>query len=255
MTRIAAIIPSHLASTRFPRKILYPFHGLPMIEHVRRRALLASGLSEVVVATCDQEIADAVRAGGGTVVMTADTHRNGTSRVAEAVAELDCTHVILLQGDEPLLLPRHVEAMVAAIEANPGGDAWNATAPITMPEELDRHSFVKCSIGPNGRILYGFRRSPSAAPFQDQIAYIRKVLGIIAFRRQALLDIAAAPVSVVERYESIEQMRILEAERRFYSVPVEESLPSVNEPHEADIVLEYIQSTPEQKRLLDRILA
>lgn len=255
MTRIAAIIPSHLASTRFPRKILHPFYGVPMIEHVRRRALLASGVSEVVVATCDQEIADVVRAGGGAVVMTADAHRNGTSRVAEAVAGLDCTHVILLQGDEPLLLPRHVEAMVAAIQANPDGDAWNATAPISMPEELDRHSFVKCSIGADGRILYGFRRSPSAAAFQDQIAYIRKVLGIIAFRREALLDISAAPVSVVERYESIEQMRILEAGRRLYSVPVDESLPSVNEPHEAEIVLDYIRSTPEQKQLLDRILA
>jgi 3-deoxy-manno-octulosonate cytidylyltransferase (CMP-KDO synthetase) len=254
MARIAAIIPSHLASTRFPRKILFPFHGLPMIEHVRRRALLAKGLSEVVVATCDAEIADAVRAGGGTVVMTSNTHRNGTSRVAEAVAGLDCTHVILLQGDEPLLLPRHVEAMVAAIEASPDGDAWNATAPISAPEELDRHSFVKCSIGQDGRILYGFRRSPSAAPFEDQIAYIRKVLGIIAFRRESLMAISAAPVSVVERYESIEQMRILEAGHSLYSVPVEESLPSVNEPHEADIVLGYIRSMPEQAHLLQRIL-
>ncbi len=254
MTRIVAIIPSHLASTRFPRKILYPFHGLAMIEHVRRRALLAAGLAEVIVATCDEEIAEVVRGGGGKVVMTADTHRNGTSRVAEAIAGLDCTHVILLQGDEPLLLPRHVEAMVAAITANPDGDAWNATAPIATPEELDRHSFVKCSIGPEGRILYGFRRSPSAAPFDDQIAYIRKVLGIIAFRRETLLAVASAPVSVVERYESIEQMRILEAGHRLYSVPVAESLPSVNEPQEADIVLEYIRSTPEQKQLLERIL-
>lgn len=254
MTRIAAIIPSHLASSRFPRKILHPIHGLPMIEHVRRRALLAAGLAAVVVATCDQEIADAVQAGGGKVVMTADTHVNGTSRIAEAVAQIDCTHVILLQGDEPLLLPRHVEAMVAAIQGNPDGDAWNATAPITAPEEMDRHSFVKCSIGSDGRILYGFRRSPSAASFQDQIAYIRKVLGIIAFRREALIAISAVPVSVVERYESIEQMRIVESGRRLYSVPVAESLPSVNEPHEADIVLEYIRSTPEQKQLLERIV-
>jgi len=255
MTKIVAVIPSHLASVRFPGKILFPFAGLPMIEHVRRRALLAQGLHSVAVATCDVEIADVVRAGGGAVIMTADTHRNGTTRVAEAVASLDCTHVLLLQGDEPLLLPRHVEAMIAAINANPDNDAWNATAPISEPEELDRHSFVKYAINAEGRVIYGFRRSPSTAAFADQQRYIRKVLGIIAYRRDFLLDIAAAPQSLVERYESIEQMRIVEAGHSLLSVPVEESLPSVNEPHEADIVLQHIRDDPEQAALLARILA
>ena len=255
MTKIIALIPARLASSRFPRKILFPFAGVPMIEHVRRRALLAQGLDSVTVATCDVEIADVIRANGGDVIMTADTHINGTTRCAEAVAGLDCTHVLLLQGDEPLLLPRHVEAMIAAIKANPDSDAWNATAPINDPEELDRHSFVKCAVSPDDRIMYAFRRSPSIAPFADQQRYIRKVLGIIAYRRDFLLEIAAAPVSLVERYESIEQMRNVEVGSTLVSVPVEESLPSVNEPHEADIVLEHIRDDPEQAQLLSRILA
>ncbi|RYD84783.1 MAG: 3-deoxy-manno-octulosonate cytidylyltransferase [Verrucomicrobiaceae bacterium] len=252
--RVVAIIPARLASTRFPRKVLHPFHGLAMIEHVRRRALLVDGLDDVLVATCDQEIADLVEGSGGKVVMTSTAHLNGTSRAAEVSANLDCSHVLLLQGDEPLLLPRHVEAMLSAIKGNPDGDAWNATAPILEADELDRHSFVKCSIGYDDRILYGFRRSPSVAPFEDQVNYIRKVLGIIAFRREVLAELAEAPVSIVERYESIEQMRVLDARRTLYSVAVEESLPSVNEPYEAEEVLEYIRSAPEQKQLLDRIL-
>lgn len=254
LTKIVAVIPSHLASVRFPRKILFPFAGVPMIEHVRRRALLAQGLDGVAVATCDDEIADAVRAGGGDVIMTGNSHSNGTSRVAEAVASLDCTHVLLLQGDEPLLLPRHVEAMIAAIKDNTGNDAWNATAPINELEELDRHSFVKCAVNDRGRIVYAFRRSPSVAAFADQQRYIRKVLGIIAYRRDYLLHIAAQPPSMAERYESIEQMRIVEAGDSLISVPVLESLPSVNEPHEADIVLEYINKDPEQAALLSRIV-
>lgn len=255
MTKIVAVIPSHLASVRFPRKILFPFAGVPMIEHVRRRALLASGLDDVYVATCDAEIADAVLGSGGKVVMTGDHHRNGTSRVAEAVVDLDCTHVLLLQGDEPLLLPRHVEKVIAAINAEPGGDAWNATAPINEAEELDRHSFVKCSVAPSGRWIYAFRRSPSTAPFADQQGYIRKVLGLIAYRRDYLLELSVMPPGVVETLESIEQMRIVESGGRMISVPVEESLPSVNEPHEADLVLQYIKDDSEQRALLVRITA
>lgn len=82
-----------------------------MIEHVRRRALMCSNLSTVIVATCDEEIAEVVQANGGQVIMTSYDHINGTTRVAEAVKQIDCSHVLLLQGDEPLLLPRHVEEL------------------------------------------------------------------------------------------------------------------------------------------------
>ena len=104
-----------MASIRFPGKILFPFFGYPMIEHVRRRALLSKKISDVYVATCDQKIADAVIAHGGKVILTGDHHRNGTSRVAEAVTEIEASHIILLQGDEPLLLPSYVDSLVDAI--------------------------------------------------------------------------------------------------------------------------------------------
>lgn len=225
-----------------------------MIEHVRRRALLSEHIDDVYVATCDEEIAETVRSHGGKVIMTANTHKNGTSRVAEAVAPLECSHVILLQGDEPLLLTRHVDNMAASIKADPDCPAWNITGPITKEEELDRHSFVKCAVEKNNRILYCFRRSPSTADFETQQSYIRKILGIIAYRKDYLLDISAKPQSLVETYEFIEQMRIIENNDRLMSVPVAESLPSVNEPHEADEVLEYIENNEEQRTILNTIL-
>jgi CMP-2-keto-3-deoxyoctulosonic acid synthetase len=86
--KIVAIIPAHMASVRFPGKILHPFHGLPMIEHVRRRALLSSSLDDVFVATCDDAIASVIRGFGGKVIMTANTHKNGTTRVAEAIEKV-----------------------------------------------------------------------------------------------------------------------------------------------------------------------
>ena len=114
--KIIAVIPAHLASVRFPRKVLFNIHGLPMIEHVRRRALLSKNVSDVFVATSDKEIAEIIRNFNGKVIMTANTHRNRTSRVAEAVEHIDCTHVMLIQGDEPLLLPRHMDEIIKVIK-------------------------------------------------------------------------------------------------------------------------------------------
>jgi 3-deoxy-manno-octulosonate cytidylyltransferase (CMP-KDO synthetase) len=252
--KTVGVIPAHLASVRFPRKILFPFAGVPMIEHVRRRALMATGLDDVVVATCDDEIEAAVGAGGGTVVRTGNHHRNGTSRVAEAIRSVECTHVVLLQGDEPLLLPRHVDALTTAMSEHADADAWNATGPIEAPDELDRHSFVKCATAADGRVLYCFRRSPSTADFPTQQLYIRKILGLFSFSKDYLLNVAAQPPSNVEQFESIEQMRIIESGGALMSVPVDISLPSVNETHEADIVLEHVKTQPELKALLARVL-
>lgn len=254
-TKIIGLIPARLASSRFPRKILFPFSGVPMIEHVRRRALLANSLDSVYVATCDDEIADVVSAGGGQVIRTGSHHTNGTSRVAEAVEKLDATHVVLLQGDEPLLLPRHVDILTHAMVSANHADAWNATGDIYDESELDRHSFVKCSVGHNDEILYCFRRTPSVEPFERQITYIRKVLGLFGFTRDALLAVAGAAPSVVETHESIEQMRLIETGQRLISVPVDVALPSVNEPHEAVLVEEALRRNAEQQSLLSRVLA
>jgi len=253
--KIIAVIPAHLASVRFPNKILFEIHGLPMIEHVRRRALLSDAISEVIVATCDEAIADVVSSFGGKIIMTSDTHTNGTTRVAEAVKNIECSHVILLQGDEPLLLPRHIDVFTQEIINNPEGDAWNATAPIEIENELDRHSFVKCAVSCGNKIMYCFRRSPCYSDFEVQKQFIRKILGIIAYRKDFLLDITSLPASLIEESEFIEQMRIIENGYSLKSVPVSPSLPSVNEPEEADIVLKYMQNMNEQKLLLDKILS
>ncbi len=252
--KIIAVIPAHMASVRFPGKILFPFHGLPMIEHVRRRALMAESLADVIVATCDNDIASVVRGFGGKVVMTANTHKNGTTRVAEAVKEIECTHVMLLQGDEPLLLPRHINTFAKVIESDPDGDAWNATGPIEHPDELDRKSFVKCIVGEKDRILCCFRRSPCYSDFDMQKNFVSKILGLIAYRKDFLLKLTELPPSLIEQAEFIEQMRIIENGYSIYSVPVKPSVPSVNEKQEAQVVLDYINNDSEQFNLLSEVL-
>jgi 3-deoxy-manno-octulosonate cytidylyltransferase (CMP-KDO synthetase) len=252
--KIVAVIPARMASVRFPGKILFMLNGLPMIEHVRRRALMSKSLADVIVATCDESIATVIRGFGGRVVMTANTHKNGTTRVAEAVQNIDCSHVMLLQGDEPLLLPRHIDDFANAIEKDRGSDAWNATGPIDESVELDRHSFVKCVVGKQDRILFCFRRSPFYSAFNEQQLFVRKMLGIIAYKKDFLIELTKLLPSEIEQAESIEQMRIIENGYSLQSIFVNPSIPSINEPDEVDTVLAYIQSDEEQKIILKKIL-
>ena len=252
--KIVAIIPARLASTRFPRKVLLPIHGLPMIEHVRRRALLCKAFSDVYVATCDKEISDVVQGFGGRVIMTSDKHINGTTRAAEAVENIDCTHIMLLQGDEPLLLPRHLDVLANEITIEPSVNAWNITGPIEHFEELDRNSFVKCAVSPSKNILYCFRRTPSHSDFDKQMTFVHKLLGILAYRQDFLLRLTALQPSLIEQTESIEQMRIIENGFNLRSVLVNPSLPSINEPYDLKVVLQHLEQDAEQMELLKRIL-
>ena len=248
--KIVAVIPAHLASVRFPNKILFEFFGHPMIEHVRRRALLSKKIDAVYVATCDREIADVVSENGGKVCYSETHHENGTSRVAEVAEKLDASQIILLQGDEPLLLPSFVDAVADAICKNPEIEAWNGTGPIEDPSDLDKRSFVKCAVASDNKILYCFRRSPSHALFDIQQKYTRKILGIIAFRKEYLQSLISLSPTTIEINESIEQMRIIENGHHLKSVQLDQSLPSVNEPNEIEEVFRHLRKHPIQKRLL-----
>lgn len=247
------IIPARLNSQRFPNKILLDLKGLPMLEHVRRRVLLAKNVDEVYIATCDVEIKVALESFGAKVIMTSDRHKNGTTRVAEAAKNIDCTEVILVQGDEPLLLPRHLDVMIETIRKDKDSVAWNATGPIEKEEELMRHSFVKAALF-QGRILYCFRKSPSYNNFEAQQKYIRKVLGVIAYRKDFLMELTQMEATPIEQIESIEQMRIIEKGYAMCSIPFESSQPSINEPPEVNDVWDYVNSDQEQQDLLQKVL-
>ena len=252
--RIAALIPAHLNSVRFPRKVLFPIQGLPMIEHVRRRAALVDGLSLLAVATADPEVAEVVASHGGKVIMTSGNHSNGTECVAEAAYNLDVSHVILIQGDEPLLFPSQVRAMINAITDRPLGPAWNATGRIESQDELDRPSVVKASVGLDSRIVYCSRRNPSTHDFPRQ-EYVRKVLGLIAYTREVLMAIPSMPKSIIEEQELVEQMRLIEPGLRIESVAVDENTPSVNEPDDVNEVLRQLEGSARQIELLQAVLS
>lgn len=255
-TRIAAIIPARMASSRFPGKPLLKMHGLPMVEHVRRRALLCRRFSEVVVATCDREIEEAVRGYGGKTVMTSPGHPAATDRVAEAARTLDCTHVVNVQGDEILVLPQDLERLASAIEANPSAPAWNAVASIEEAGELADLSVVKCVVSSAGNILFCSRDfSRLGEKLGAGWEPVRRVLGILAYRRDFLERYLTLWRTPMETAESIDQSRIIEHDVPLLSVAFTGGYLGINEQREVDMVQACLNEDPHQQAVLQEILA
>ena len=132
--KIVGFIPAHLASVRFKKKILHQIFGIPMIEHVRWRSLNAKVIEKIIVASGDREILDIVEKYGGETKETFNDHKNGTSRIAEAVEGIDCSHVVIIQGDEPLIQSDHLKRITEEIRLNPSIDSWNSTSELNSKE-------------------------------------------------------------------------------------------------------------------------
>ena len=253
-TRIAAIIPARMASSRFPGKPLLKISGLPMVEHVRRRALLCKAFSTVVVATCDREIASVVEGYGGKVVMTATAHQAASDRVAEAMRSLDCSHVINVQGDEILVLPSDLSRMVDAIQTEPMESAWNALARIDDPEELKDRAIVKCLVSCSGRVLVCGRDFSSLPLNETGFEPVRIILGILGYSRSFLGKFLGLERTPLEVAEAIDQSRVIEHDIVLRGVEFSKGYPGINEPREVPLVNKYLAEDPAQKGVLEQIL-
>ena len=251
---VMAVIPARMASRRFPGKPLLRVAGLPMVEHVRRRALRCPGFCKVVVATCDPEIAETITGYGGQCIMTSPSHQAATDRVSEAAQQLDCTHVVNLQGDEILALPADVEKMLRAITAEPSVPAWNAVARIEEAEELRDPSVVKCACSASGRILFCSRDFSSLIGRLDgRNEPLRRVLGILGYRRDFLERYSTLARTPLEQAEAIDQSRILEHDVMLRSVEFSRGYPGINEPREIMLVERYLQQDAVQQAVLEQI--
>lgn len=252
--KIVAIIPARLSSTRLNKKLLIKFNGLEMIEHVRRRAVISQAFDEVYVATGDDEIEQVITHHKGNVIRTFKAHQNGTSRASEAINNIDASHIVLIQGDEPLILPKSLMQMVNFIRDNPKYDAINAISNIEQDSDLEDSSQVKCALNKYGRILYCFRKSPSNCSRERQYIYIKKMLGLIGYKREILNLISSSEESFIQSLESIEQLWFMENNYNIHSIETENCIPSVNIHSDIDKVEQYIQKHPDQQKLIDQVL-
>jgi 3-deoxy-manno-octulosonate cytidylyltransferase (CMP-KDO synthetase) len=210
--KIYGIIPARYGSTRFPGKPLALIAGKPLIQHVVEQCQKAKSLHEIIVATDDTSIWEVAQA-FCRVEMTAPNHATGTDRIAAVAQNCRCEAVVNIQGDEPLIDPRVIDAVAGALEK---AEMSTAATPIEKLAEWENPNVVKVVVNAAGRALYFSRRTipyvRDAATGAEQLAAFPflKHLGIYGYRRQTLLRLVKFPVSPLEKAEKLEQLRALE---------------------------------------------
>ncbi|MEW6201659.1 MAG: 3-deoxy-manno-octulosonate cytidylyltransferase [bacterium] len=204
------IIPARYQSSRFEGKAIVILAGKPLIQHVCERAARASTLDEVIVATDDERIFNAVHSFGGTAVMTSPDHRTGTDRLAEvAAARADVNLIVNIQGDEPLMDPALIDNAVRRFSQIPDFKFGSAMTPIKNDDDLNNPNVVKVVVDRQNRALYFSRHSiPFKRRESDLPTY--QHIGFYIYTRDFLLEFSKMPTTPLERTEALEQLRALE---------------------------------------------
>ena len=219
--KFTAVIPARYASTRFPGKPLAMLGGKTVIQRVYEQA--ASVLSEVYVATDDERILSAVEAFGGRAVMTRTDHKSGTDRIEEAVEKIERQGmdkegqgdvIINIQGDEPFVQPSQIKTLMALFD-DPETQIGTLGKRFESMEAVQNPNSPKIVTDHRGFALYFSR---SVIPFirgievEDWLSHypFLKHLGVYAYRREVLAEVTKLPQGVLEKAESLEQLRWLE---------------------------------------------
>ena len=239
--KVVSIIPARMGSSRFPGKPLADILGKTMIEHCYHRANSAARVDLTYVATCDQEIMDCVEGFGGNAVMTSSMHDRATTRSSEALEIIEKTHgcsfeiVVMVQGDEPLIAPEAISQTIQHFE-NEDVDIVNIMSPIFSESQFNDKNNIKVVIDASSNALY-FSREPIPHNWVNAKDINRFMqTGIIAFRRQSLINFNKMEESYLERLESVDMNRVLEAGMKIKMVASNTATIGVDVPEELDQV-------------------
>jgi 3-deoxy-manno-octulosonate cytidylyltransferase (CMP-KDO synthetase) len=235
------IIPARFGSTRFPAKIVAAETGKPLVQHVVDQVRQCRRVSQIVVATDDARIVDALRPFGTTCQMTSPTHQSGTDRIAEVARGLAEPIIVNVQGDEPEIEPEIVDSLIERLETSSDDMATAATA-FSPTADPANPNLVKVVLSTEGRAIY-FSRSP--IPYRREAAFAGNAghflhLGIYAYRRDFLLQFATWPPTPLEQTEKLEQLRALEHGRSIFVLKVNRATHGIDTPEQyAEFVQRY----------------
>lgn len=213
---VIGIIPARMGSSRYPGKPMEEIHGMPMIGHCFNRTAIALGKESTYVATCDEEIASYINSIGGQVIMTSESHSRATTRTAEALEKIEklTNHeveiVVMVQGDEPLILPHTISETLPQFKDKSVGIV-NVMSHLRTEESFVDNNNVKVVVDNKNNALY-FSREPipsSWKGWKEIPKYMQT--GIIAFRRNTLIEFNALNETKLEQVESIDMNRVLES--------------------------------------------
>jgi 3-deoxy-manno-octulosonate cytidylyltransferase (CMP-KDO synthetase) len=238
---VIAVIPARYASTRFPGKPLARQTGKYLIQHVYERVRAARRIQRCIVATDDPRIEAAVREFGGSVAPTRPDHPSGTDRIAEVVRGLPGTAediILNVQGDEPEIEPAYLDRLAERLTREPA-ECPIATLACPFPPEADPRdpNCVKVVVNSAGRALY-FSRSLIPYPRDGNSGGTPSPcllhLGVYAYRRWFLLELAAWQPGVLEQIEKLEQLRVLERGTALAVELVEHACVGIDTPRDYD---------------------
>ncbi len=247
--KILGIIPARYASTRFPGKPLTIINGKSMIQRVYEQALKAEMLNDVVVATDDDRIYDAVLSFGGKVVMTSSEHKSGTDRCAEVVKTINDKYeaVVNIQGDEPFINPEQIN-QIASLISQKDSQIASLCKPIKDADELFDNNVVKVVFDIKGNALYFSRHT---IPFMRNVENearswmnshtFYKHIGIYAYKTDVLEQISQLTQSELEMSESLEQLRWLENSYRIIMGITEYESYSIDTPRDVEKCLKFFK--------------
>ncbi len=245
--KVAGIIPARWASTRFPGKPLHVIAGQPLLRHVWERCRRAKTLASVIIATDDMRIAEAAFEWGAEVALTSAKHQSGTDRAAEVAKRGDFTHIVNIQGDEPLTDPRLIDRLVKRMTADSAVEMITAAHPFEKASEAVSLHQVKVVLDRAGRALYfsrcaiPFVRDAGASPH-----YLRHQ-GIYGYTRDLLLRFVRWKISPLEQAEALEQLRALENGVTIHVLVTKHGSPGIDTPADAAALETLLARAPRRK--------
>lgn len=236
--KILGVVPARMAASRFPDKPMKQILGIPMVEHCYLRSAMCNLLDEIVVATCDTAILNYINERGGKAVMTSDTHERATERTAEALLKIEAENpsvkfdiIVMIQGDEPLIDPEMISQVINPLLEGKS-EVSNLMVSLTTEEEIDNPNNVKVVMDINGNALYMSREPiPSKEKYKGTINYFRQ-LGLIGFKREALLGFINLQPTNLEKIESIDMNRFLENGVSIHMVETKFEVDAVDTPED-----------------------
>jgi 3-deoxy-manno-octulosonate cytidylyltransferase (CMP-KDO synthetase) len=235
--KVIIVIPARYGSTRFEGKPLAEINGKPMIYHVYQRAKKAKFVDDVIVATDDERIKNAVEKFNGKAVMTSKEHRSGTDRVAEVARSINADIIVNVQGDEPLISPEAIEQAVMPLIENNNIVMSTLMTKIAKSIEYEDPNTVKVVTDKEGFALY-FSRSLVPYPREKERLKVYKHIGIYVYRKNFLLELADMPQTSLERIEGLEQLRVLENGFKIKVIETDYNSISVDTPRDLEVIYE-----------------
>lgn len=228
---VLGVIPARYGSTRFEGKVLADLCGKPMIQHIWERAKQARVLEDLIVATDDERIAEAVKKFGGKAVLTAKEHKSGTDRLMEAVFPIETKIVINIQADEPLIQPSQIDILADSLMSDKEVYMATLAKKIENRDDIENPNIVKVITDRNGYAIY-FSRSVIPYPRESREAVYYKHIGLYAYAKDFLFTYVNLRDSMLEKAEGLEQLRAIENGYRIKVVQTNQDTIGVDTPED-----------------------